>query len=71
MLPTVTDRLLNTNFVKSKLQQYKYNVANTDKSKVQFDLKQIAESTRLHLSRAMEAKRVSGMIFVNCMESLL
>jgi len=70
MLPTVTDRLLNTNFVKSKLQQYKYNVANTDKSKVQFDLKQIAESTRLHLSRAMEAKRGSGMIFVNCMEKL-
>ena len=70
MLPTVTDRLLNTNFVKSKLQQYKYNVANTDKSKVQFDLGQIAESTRLHLSRAMEAKRGSGMIFVNCMEKL-
>ena len=70
MLPTVTDRLLNTNFVKSKLQQYKYNVANTDKSTVQFDLGQIAESTRLHLSRAMEAKRGSGMIFVNCMEKL-
>ncbi|RFC38557.1 MAG: NAD(P)H-dependent flavin oxidoreductase YrpB, nitropropane dioxygenase family [Candidatus Nitrotoga sp. LAW] len=70
MLPTVTDRLLNTNFVKSKLKQYKYNVANTDKSKVQFDLGQIAESTRLHLSKAMEAKRGSGMIFVNCMEKL-
>ncbi|BBJ24299.1 nitronate monooxygenase [Candidatus Nitrotoga sp. AM1P] len=70
MLPTVTDRLLNTNFVKSKLRQYKYNVANTDKSTVQFDLGQIAESTRLHLSRAMEAKRGSGMIFVNCMEKL-
>ncbi|MCX7195270.1 MAG: nitronate monooxygenase [Proteobacteria bacterium] len=70
MLPTVTDRLLNTNFVKSKLKQYKYNVANTDKSKVQFDLGQIAESTRLHLSNAMEAKRGSGMIFVNCMEKL-
>lgn len=70
MLPTVTDRLLNTNFVKSKLQQYKYNVANTDKSTVRFDLGQIAESTRLHLSRAMEAKRGSGMIFVNCMEKL-
>ncbi len=70
MLPTVTDRLLNTKFVKSKLKQYKYNVANTDKSKVQFDLGQIAESTRLHLSRAMEAKRGSGMIFVNCMEKL-
>ena len=70
MLPTVTDRLLNTDFVKSKLKQYKYNVANTDKSTVQFDLGQIAESTRLHLSRAMEAKRGSGMIFVNCMEKL-
>lgn len=70
MLPTVTDRLLNTNFVKSKLQQYKYNVANTDKSTVQFDLGQIAESTRLHLSKAMEAKRGPGMIFVNCMEKL-
>ncbi|CAH1905790.1 putative nitronate monooxygenase [Candidatus Nitrotoga sp. HW29] len=70
MLPTVTDRLLNTNFVKSKLQQYKYNVANTDKSTVQFDLGQIAESTRLHLSRAMESKRGPGMIFVNCMEKL-
>lgn len=70
MLPTVTDRLLNTHFVKSKLKQYKYNVANTDKSTVQFDLGQIAESTRLHLSRAMEAKRGSGMIFVNCMEKL-
>ncbi|MEO6422967.1 MAG: hypothetical protein ABIR84_09900 [Candidatus Nitrotoga sp.] len=70
MLPTVTDRILNTNFVKSKLKQYKYNVANTDKSTVQFDLGQIAESTRLHLSKAMEAKRGSGMIFVNCMEKL-
>ena len=70
MLPTVTDRLLKTNFVKSKLKQYKYNVANTDKSTVQFDLGQIAESTRLHLSKAMEAKRGPGMIFVNCMEKL-
>jgi nitronate monooxygenase len=70
MLPTVTDRLLNTNFVKSKLKQYKYNVANTDKSKVQFDLGQIAESTRLHLGKAMAAKRGPGMIFVNCMEKL-
>jgi len=70
MLPTVTDRLLNTSFVKSKLKQYKYNVANTDKSTVQFDLGQIAESTRLHVSKAMEAKRGSGMIFVNCMEKL-
>ena len=70
MLPTVTDRRFKTHFVKAKTKQYKYNVANTDKSAVQFDLGQVAEATRLHVSRAMEAKRGSGMIFVNCMEKL-
>ncbi len=70
MLPTVTDRRLDTKFVKAKSKQYKYNVANTDKSAVQFDLGQIAEATRLHVSKAMEAKRGPGMIFVNCMEKL-
>lgn len=70
MLPTVTDRRYKTKFVKEKTKQYKYNVENTDKSDVQFDLGQIAEATRVHVSRAMEAKRGSGMIFVNCMEKL-
>jgi nitronate monooxygenase len=70
MLPTVSDRLYQTKYVKAKTKQYKYNVENTDKSDVQFDLGQIAEATRLHLSSAMEAKRGSGMIFVNCMEKL-
>ena len=70
MLPTVTDRRYKTKFVKEKTKQYKYNVANTDKSAVQFDLGQIAEATRVHISKAMEAKRGPGMIFVNCMEKL-
>ena len=70
MLPTVTDRRFQTHFVKDKTKQYKYNVANTDKSMVQFDLGQVAEATRLHVSKAMEAKRGPGMIFVNCMEKL-
>jgi len=70
MLPTVTDRRYQTKFVKQKTKQYKYNVENTDKSAVQFDLGQIAEATRVHVSRAMEAKRGPGMIFVNCMEKL-
>ncbi|HQS57965.1 MAG: nitronate monooxygenase [Gallionellales bacterium 35-53-114] len=70
MLPTVTDRRYQTKFVKQKTKQYKYNVENSDKSAVQFDLGQIAEATRVHVSRAMEAKRGSGMIFVNCMEKL-
>ena len=70
MLPTVTDRRYDTDFVKAKLQQYKYNLDNSDKSAVKFDLGQVAEATRLHVRHAMEAKRGAGMIFINCMEKL-
>ena len=70
MLPTVTDRHDKTKFVSVKQKQYKLNIKKTDKSVVQFDLGQIAESTRLHVSKTMEAKRGDGMIFVNCMEKL-
>ncbi|MDO9243352.1 MAG: nitronate monooxygenase, partial [Rhodocyclaceae bacterium] len=32
MVPTISDRRYNTKYVKDKLKQYKYNVANDDKS---------------------------------------
>jgi nitronate monooxygenase len=70
MLPTVSDRRYQTTFVKDKLKQYKLNVPNPDKSEVKFKLHQVEEATRLHVSRAMEAKRGDGMIFINCMEKL-
>jgi nitronate monooxygenase len=70
MLPTVTDRLDNTKFVSHKQKQYKLNVKETSKAIVQFDLKQVAESTRLHVGKTMEGKHGDGMIFVNCMEKL-
>jgi nitronate monooxygenase len=70
MLPTVADRRYDTDFVKVKLTQYKYNLENSDKTDIKFDLEQVAESTRLHVGRTMEAKRGSGMIFVNVMEKL-
>ncbi|WP_374483547.1 nitronate monooxygenase [Zoogloea sp.] len=70
MVKTVADRRFNTKYVKDKLQQYKYNVANPDKSVVQFDLGQLAEATMLHVGKTMEAKRGPGLIFVNCMEKL-
>ncbi|HUW00118.1 MAG TPA: nitronate monooxygenase, partial [Gallionella sp.] len=70
MLPTVTDRLDKTKFVSHKQKQYKLNVMETNKAIVQFDLAQVAESTRLHVSKTMDAKRGDGMIFVNCMEKL-
>jgi nitronate monooxygenase len=70
MLPTVTDRLDKTKFVSHKQKQYKLNVMETSKAIVQFDLAQVAESTRLHIGKTMEGKRGEGMIFVNCMEKL-
>jgi nitronate monooxygenase len=70
MLPTVTDRRYDTDFVKDKLLQYKANIDNSDKTLVKFNLDQIAESTRLHVSKTMERKRGSGMVFINVMEKL-
>ena len=70
MVNTVTDRRLDTKFVKDKLKQYKFNVANSNKSVVQFDLGQLAEATALHVGRTMERKRGDGLILVNCMEKL-
>ena len=70
MVPTVSDRRFKTGFVKEKQKKYKYNVANRDKSVVQFDLVRLAEATRLHVGRTMEAKKGDGLIFINCMEKL-
>jgi len=70
MVPTVSDRRFKTRFVTDKQKKYKFNVFNADKSVVQFDLGQLAEATRLHVERTMQAKRGEGLIFINCMEKL-
>lgn len=70
MVNTVADRRFNAKFVKEKLQQFKFNVANSDKSVVRFDLDKLAEATQMHVGQTMEAKRGDGLIFVNCMEKL-
>jgi NAD(P)H-dependent flavin oxidoreductase YrpB (nitropropane dioxygenase family) len=66
----VADRRFDTSFVKDKTKFYKYNIDNTDKTDVKFNLAHLAEATRLHVGRTMEAKRGDGMVFVNCMEKL-
>lgn len=70
MVQDVSDRRFDTGFVKEKSRLYKYNIANSDKSDVQFDLGRLAEATHLHVGRTMEAKRGEGLIFINCMEKL-
>ncbi|MBI3284892.1 MAG: nitronate monooxygenase [Burkholderiales bacterium] len=70
MVHDVSDRRFDTSFVKDKTRLYKYNIANSDKTDIKFDLGHLAEATRLHVGKTMEAKRGSGMVFVNCMEKL-
>ncbi|MBT0962359.1 nitronate monooxygenase [Denitromonas iodatirespirans] len=70
MVPTVSDRRFKTKYVKDKLRQYKFNVANSDKSVVQFNMGLLAEATTRHVASTMEAKRGPGLIFINCMEKL-
>lgn len=70
MLPTATDRHYNTKFVSQKQKQYKYNVLNSDKSAIKFDLEQVAEASRIHVEHTMNAKKGDGMVFINCMEKL-
>ena len=70
MAPTITDRRYKTHFVKQKQTRYKYNVDNADKSEVQFDLGNIAEASKIHVTKTMERKQGDGLVFINCMEKL-
>jgi NAD(P)H-dependent flavin oxidoreductase YrpB (nitropropane dioxygenase family) len=70
MVQDVSDRRFDTSFVKEKTKAFKHNIDNSDKSVVQFDLGRLAEATRLHVGKTMQAKQGTGMIFINCMEKL-
>lgn len=70
MVHTVSDRHYDTRFVSQKAKLYKYNAANSDKSKVAFDLGRLEEATRRHVEGTMQSKRGDGLILINCMEKL-
>jgi len=70
MVHTVSDRHYDTRFVSQKAKLYKYNAANSDKSKILFDLGRLAEATHKHVEGTMQSKRGEGLIFINCMEKL-
>ncbi|HEY5800571.1 MAG TPA: nitronate monooxygenase [Burkholderiaceae bacterium] len=73
MVPDVSDRRFDTTYVKDKTKQYKFNIDNSDKSIVQFDMGKLAEATRAHVGATMAAKTAqgsTGLVFVNCMEKL-
>lgn len=66
----VSDRRFETAYVKDKTRFFKHNINNSDKSVIKFDLGDLAEATKLHIGKTMEAKRGDGMVFVNIMEKL-
>jgi NAD(P)H-dependent flavin oxidoreductase YrpB (nitropropane dioxygenase family) len=70
MVEDVSDRKFDTSFVKDKTKLYKFNINNSDKSVVQFDLERLADAQRRHIGATMAAKQGPGLIFVNCMEKL-
>ena len=70
MVEDVSDRRFDTTFVKDKTKLYKFNINNSDKAVVQFDLGRLADAQRRHIGATMEAKKGDGLIFVNCMEKL-
>ncbi|WP_025918283.1 nitronate monooxygenase [Herminiimonas sp. CN] len=70
MINEVSDRRFDTSFVKDKTRLYKYNINNSDKTDIHFDLGHVAEATKLHVGNTMQAKRGDGEIWVNCMEKL-
>ena len=70
MVHDVTDRRFDTSYIKEKTKYYKYNINNSDKTDIKFNLEHLADATRMHVSKTMEAKQGTGMIFVNCMEKL-
>jgi nitronate monooxygenase len=70
MVEDVSDRRFDTTYVKDRTRLYKFNINNTDKAVVQFDLARLAEAQRMHIGKTMEAKKGDGLIFVNCMEKL-
>jgi nitronate monooxygenase len=70
MMPAVADDVHGTRFVSEKLKRHRRNVKQPDKSGVLFQLAQVAEATRLYVTKTMERKQGPGLIFLNCMEKL-
>ena len=70
MVEDVSDRRFDTTFVKDKTKLYKFNINNSDKAVVQFDLGRLAEAQRRHIGATMEANKDDGLVFVNCTEKL-
>lgn len=70
LVTDIADRKFGTKFVSSKRQEFKDSLNSTDKSRISFAAHDIRQAMKLHVTKTMEAKKGSGLVFVNCMEKL-
>lgn len=70
LITDVADRKFDTTFVSDKRKQFRDSLNSPDKSRIQFNMVDIREATRLHIGKTMEEKKGDGLVFVNCMEKL-
>lgn len=70
MIQTVIDKDFKTRYVGDRLKKYKFNVDNSNKSIVQFDLDEIKEAQTRQVEETLSGKTGSGNIFINIMEKL-
>jgi NAD(P)H-dependent flavin oxidoreductase YrpB (nitropropane dioxygenase family) len=66
----VCDSIFKTSFVSTKRKRYLENIGNPDKSKVLFDLREVAEAQIKYIEHTVSKKSGNGAIFLNCMEKL-
>lgn len=70
MMPGLSDRVFHTDYEAQKLQRYRENVGNPDKTGITFDLTALAQATHDYIENVMNAKHGCGAIFLNVMEKL-
>ena len=70
LITDVSDRKFDTTFVSDKRKQFRDSLNSPDKSRIQFNMIDIREATRLHIGKTMESKHGNGLVFVNIMEKL-
>jgi len=66
----ICDRIFNTSFVSRKRKKYAEFADNPDKSKVLFDLEEVAAAQKKYVEHTVSQKTGNGAIFLNCMEKL-
>lgn len=70
LICAISDRYLNTSFVRKRFSRNKSLAHNNNKSFAQFDPQEVREAMRGFVASTMEQKKGPGDVFINLMEKL-